>query len=89
MADDLIDPHELYENLGNTDRERRRRYRELVEERLAEGPGQRDPALTYSIFIGGEDFESRMMQLYGQQIWPKYRRLLDQLHELRRAALVE
>ena len=88
-ADDLIDPHELYENLGKTDRKRRRVYREFVEERMAKGAGQREPALTYSLFIGGEDFEARMIRQYGRQIWPKYRRLLSQLHELRSAALPE
>ena len=88
-ADDLIDPHELYEDIGKTDGKRQRVYREFVEERLEEGAGQRDAVLTYSIFVGGEDFESRMIHLYGQKIWPKYRRLLNELHELRSAALAE
>jgi putative transposase len=88
-ADRLVDPHDLYENLGKQDRKRQRVYREFVSERMAEGAGQREPALTYSIFVGGEDFESRMLRLYGKNIWPKYRRLLNELHELRSAALEE
>ena len=88
-ADDLVAPHELYRNLGETDGERERVYSEYVEERLGDGPGQRDPVLAYSIFVGGDDFESRMVRLYGREIWPKYRRLLDQLHELRNAARPE
>ena len=88
-ADDLLDAHELYDNLGETDGERRRAYREFVEERLEEGVGQGEPVLTYSIFPGGQDFESRMIQLYSKEIWPKYRRLLRELHELRSAALPE
>ena len=87
--DDLLDPHELYLNISKRNAQRQQVYREFVEERLEEGAGQREPALTYSIFVGGEDFESRMIRLYGQKIWPKYRRLLDQLHELRSVALVE
>ena len=79
----------IYLNLGKTDLKRQRMYRDYVEERLEQGIGQRDPMLTYSIFIGGEDFESRMIQMYGQKIWPKYRRLLKQLHELRSAAPIE
>lgn len=85
--DDIVDRHDLYTNLGKTDRKRRRVYREFVEERLEEGTGQRDPVLTKSVFIGGDDFESRMLALYGTEIWPKYRRLLSRLYELRSAAL--
>ena len=88
-SDNLVDFHELYENLGEGDRDRQREYRKFVKERMEGGPGLWQPVYAYSIFIGGEDFVSRLTELYGQQIWPKYRRLLDQLHELRAAALVE
>lgn len=88
-ADELIDPHALYLDTAKTDRTRQHVYREFVEERLEEGAGQRDPVLATSVFIGGDDFESRITRLYGRKIWPKYRRLLRRLHELRSAALVE
>jgi len=87
--DDLVDMHELYEAFGETDRERQKVYREFVAQRMEEGVGQRDPMLTKSIFIGGEDFQSRMIRIYGEKIWPKYRQLLSRLYELRNAAMVE
>jgi len=88
-VEDMVDAHELYENLGETDGERQRTYSEFVEERMEGGVGQREAALTMSIFIGGDDFESRLMRAYGQKIWPRYRRLLAELRELRRVGLGE
>lgn len=87
--DDILDFHELYLDIDKTQSRRQRVYREFVEERLEEGAGQRDPELAKSVFIGGDDFESRMLRLYGKEIWPKYRRLLKRLHDLRSSALPE
>ncbi|NOZ19626.1 MAG: transposase [Planctomycetes bacterium] len=83
--DDLITPHDMYENLGKQNRKRQRVYREFVEE----GIGHPNPGYAYSIFIGGDDFIGRMERVYGQEIWPKYRRLLDRLNALRSATLPE
>ncbi|MEW6357647.1 MAG: transposase [Planctomycetota bacterium] len=87
--DDLVEPHEIYLNLGKQDHKRQRVYREFVAERVAEGVGQRNPVYTTSIFIGGDDFTSRMERAYGKEIWPKYRRLLKRLNGLRSAVLPE
>ncbi|NOZ20487.1 MAG: transposase [Planctomycetes bacterium] len=84
-ADDLVTRHDMYENLGKQDRKRQRVYREFVEE----GIGQPGPAYAYSVFIGGDDFIGRMERIYGEEIWPKYRRLLDRLNALRNATLPE
>ena len=86
-ADELLDTHELYECLGDTAQERRGAYRALLRDRLEGRSEPPQPELSYSVFLGGEDFEDRMTRLYGQSIWPRYRRLLDELHDLRRAAL--
>lgn len=88
-ADELLDGHELYECLGETAQERRHAYRGLLRDRLEGGSERPQPELSYSVFMGGEDFESRMTRIYGRSIWVRYRRLLDELHELRRAALPE
>jgi len=85
--DDLVDSHELYDNLGEDARGRQKEYRKYVAQRLEEGTEQRWPELTRSVFVGGDDFESRMIRIYGEKIWPKYRRLLNRLYELRSAAL--
>ena len=87
--DDLVEPDELYANLGDSAAERQAAYREFVAERQAGGSGLAEPSLTKSLFIGGDDFEARMVRRYGREIWPKYRRLLDRLNALRRSALPE
>ncbi|MEW6356217.1 MAG: transposase [Planctomycetota bacterium] len=84
-TDDLVTPHDLYKNLGKQDRKRERVYREFVEQ----GMGQPSPVYAYSIFAGGDDFTGRMERAYGEQIWPKYRRLLERLSEIRRTTLPE
>ncbi|MEW6360014.1 MAG: transposase [Planctomycetota bacterium] len=83
--DDLVTEHELYENLGKQDRKRQRVYREFVED----GIGRPSPGYAYSIFIGGDDFVGRMERAYGREIWPRYRRLLKRLNDLRNATLPE
>lgn len=84
-ADDVITSHHIYENLGKQDRKRQRVYAEFVEE----GIGRPSPGYAHSIFIGGDDFIGRMERIYGAEIWPKYRRLLDRLNALRSTTLPE
>ncbi|MBN1459703.1 MAG: transposase, partial [Armatimonadetes bacterium] len=78
--------HEIYDNLGETEKERRRVYREHVAERMSQAIEDGDPCfISRCPILGTEQFVERVRERFDVTIWPKYRRLLAKLHKLREA----
>ena len=82
---ELIDHHDLYENLGDSAAERQDVYRTFVRQRMEEEAAEHEALLETLLFVGSEDFVTRILARYGQKIQSRYRAVVNQLREFRKA----
>jgi len=70
-----IDFHDIYLNLGSTDKQRQKKYILMMSEKIAEkGVGAKQPHLTYGLIFGSEFFIATIISKYTSHKYYKNRK---------------